>query len=63
VRAAYDFSRLFGLNLEAIAQVENVLNASSVTSVNQIVVDPPIYGSAANYQKPFQAQFGLRFSY
>ncbi|TNF27454.1 MAG: TonB-dependent receptor [Deltaproteobacteria bacterium] len=58
IRAAWDLEPLTGVKLELIAQIFNLLNASTVTAVE---TSDTGFGTPVNYQRPFQASLGLRY--
>jgi len=66
VKAVYNLKRLTGHNLEAIAEIFNLLNTSTVTEVEQrdLGEDAPVqYGDAIDRQDPFRLRVGLRYRY
>ncbi|MSP71399.1 MAG: TonB-dependent receptor [Myxococcales bacterium] len=63
LRAAFDFEKLSGHKFTAMVDIFNALNASTVTSVEESLTETGNWGQATGYQKPFQAQLGLRYQY
>ena len=58
LRASWDLEPITGVKIELIAEIFNLLNASTVTAVQ---TGDTGFGAATNYQRPFQASLGLRY--
>jgi len=63
LRVAFNFQKTTGLNLDLLADITNVLNASTCTAIENRVTDSGTFGQCINRQQPFQTQLGLRFRY
>lgn len=63
LRASYDMMQLTQHHLELYLDIFNLLNASTVTSVQQSATDDGGFGQPTNRQSPFQAQVGVRYRY
>ncbi|MFO0746426.1 MAG: TonB-dependent receptor [Myxococcota bacterium] len=61
VRASWSLKPLTGIDIEVIAEVFNLLNASSVTAVETSSTEEGNYGQPTDRQRPFQAALGLRY--
>jgi len=64
-RASYDFEQLLGQKIMVIADVFNLLNASTPTLVRNAdaATVPNSFGTVAARQQPFRLQLGLRYQY